>query len=122
MTKTPKRLRRGPVERKLAAYKFPVEMLDKLKTKADKDQTSVTALLERGADVVLAEPEAAPQPAHVVTIADRREQARRQEDRRQDDRRVESCGRCGHAKDAHWSRGCLAGCVCSERMFRKAAS
>lgn len=29
-----------------------------------------------------------------------------------------SCVRCGHPRNAHWVRGCLAGCLCSEARFR----
>lgn len=28
------------------------------------------------------------------------------------------CKRCGHAASKHWSKGCLAGCLCSEARYR----
>ncbi len=27
------------------------------------------------------------------------------------------CRKCGHTEDQHWSRGCLAGCVCTALRF-----
>lgn len=28
------------------------------------------------------------------------------------------CRRCGHPRESHWIKGCLAGCPCSEQRYR----
>jgi hypothetical protein len=94
----------------LVSFKFDPERLAKLRERAKDGKTSVTALLERGADIVLAAPAATP-----LAATDRREGNRRAEPRRAEDA---LCVRCPHARRSHWARGCMAGCACSERLFR----
>lgn len=31
----------------------------------------------------------------------------------------DACKRCGHPRDKHWVKGCLAGCPCSEQRYRE---
>ena len=82
--------------------------------------TNVTSLLERGAKHVLAQPVPRVQPQMDVTPARARTAATMQQaavEAIAKDQRP--CGRRSHPFKSHWSRGCLAGCACGEKLFRE---
>jgi hypothetical protein len=107
-----------PELKKLHSFKFRPSMIKALQ-EIGESQTpplSVTALLERGAALVQAQAKKAPvlaatsQPARTARSTEA-----------QVAHSGDACGRCGHAKSFHWSKGCRAGCACGERMYRPPA-
>jgi hypothetical protein len=101
--------------------KLDADLVGRLRARMARTGETLTALLERGSVLALAEPEPPPPPPPVLPAPKTARPARVGP---VPPPRLEPvpvlCRRCGHADQRHWLRGCVGGCACSERRFQPA--